>query len=119
MLLLETEIYGLTGETLFWVKSLKDSIIISCILSVKKIALKGFDYTVEKEKRMKGAEAQIIPHGVRNTCVCIFLTPSQGWGIQGTYRVRAIAITLLLTMWFLAVHSLVAIKVSSCLVSGC
>lgn len=41
----------------FWVNSLKDSTIISCILSVKKIPLKGFDYSVEKDKRMKGSEA--------------------------------------------------------------
>lgn len=119
MVLLETETYGLMGERFFWVKSLKDSTIISCFLSVKKIALKGFDYNVEKEKRMKRAEAQIIPRGVRNTCVCIFLTPSQGLGIQGTYRVREIVTALLHTMWLLAVHSLVAIKFLSCLVSGC
>lgn len=78
--------------------SLKDSTIISRILSVKKIALKGFDYNVEKERRMKGSEAQIILCGVTNTCVCIFLTFSQGWGIQGTYRVREVVITLLLTV---------------------
>lgn len=100
MLLLETEIYGLTGERLFWVKSLKDSTIISCVLSVNKIALKGFDYSVEKEKRMKGAEAQIIPWGVRNTCVCI-------------------VIVLLLTMLFLAVHSLAVMKFLSCFVLHC
>lgn len=65
---------------------------------VKKIALIGFDYCVENQKRMKRAEAQIIPRGVRNTCVCKFLTPSQGWRIQGTQRVREIVIALLLTM---------------------
>lgn len=30
--------------------SLKDSTIISCILSVKKIALKGFDHCGKREK---------------------------------------------------------------------
>lgn len=97
MLLLETEIWINRTEA-FLVKSLKDSTITSYILSVKKIALKIFDWSVEKEKKMKGPEAQIILCGVINTCVCIFLTPSQGWGIQGTYRIREIAITLLLTM---------------------
>lgn len=70
-LLLEPQIHRLTEKRFFWVKSLKNSTIISCILSVKKIALKSFDYSVEKrekDERLKALKCRLF-HTEEETAV--------------------------------------------------
>lgn len=110
-------------------KSLKNSTIISCQL--RKLRWKAFIIVWKKRKgwKIKGAETQVIPHGVRNIWVwsvawalpaCSSLLAG-AVGIGGHFKgVREIVVTFLLALWFLAVHRCVAMLLAlSYLVPRC
>lgn len=81
-------IHRITGDRLFWVKSLKNSTIISCILSVKKTVLRGFDYSMQKREKGRLKELKHRLFHMEAQGACVQLSSSQSCEDLRCFRER-------------------------------